>query len=142
MVSRGLLIQEMPSKQIAASGSVDSDIDDLPYPEENENDDSVGNESPDEIELRERRETLQSDDNKSDDQGANLPETLKDTSVQKKPKKLYKSQSHSYNTFEGDSAYGDTPLYMNELQNPRREVLHDLQQPVKQLQLNDSTKLL
>ena len=62
--------------------------------------------------------------------------------MQKKPKKLYKSQSHSYNTFEGDSAYGDTPLYMNELQNPRREVLHDLQQPVKQLQLNDSTKLL
>ena len=56
MVSRGLLIQEMPSKQIAASGSVNSDIDDLPYPEEN--DDSVGNESPDEIELRERRETL------------------------------------------------------------------------------------
>ena len=58
MVSRGLLIQEMPSKQIAASGSVNSDIDDLPYPEENDNDDSVNNESPDEIELRERRETL------------------------------------------------------------------------------------
>ena len=31
---------------------------------------------------------------------------------------------------------------MNELQNPRREVLHDLQKPVKQLQMNDSTKLL
>ena len=123
----------MPSKQIAASGSVNSDIDDLPYPEDNE--------SPDEIELKERRESLQSD-HKSDDQGANLPETLKDTSVQKKPTKLYKSQSHSYNTFEGDSAYGDTPLYMNELQNPRREVLHDLQQPVKQLQMNDSTKML
>ena len=43
MVSRGLLIQEMPSKQIAASGSVNSDIDDLPYPEENDNDDSVVN---------------------------------------------------------------------------------------------------
>ena len=123
----------MPSKQIAASGSINSDIDDLPYPEDNE--------SPDEIELKERRESLQSD-HKSDDQGANLPETLKDTSVQKKPTKLYKSQSHSYNTFEGDSAYGDTPLYMNELQNPRREVLHDLQQPVKQLQMNDSTKML
>ena len=94
----------MPSKQIAASGSVNSDIDDLPYPEDNE--------SPDEIELKERRESLQSD-HKSDDQGANLPETLKDTSVQKKPKMLYKSQSHSYNTFEGDSAYGDTPLYMD-----------------------------
>ena len=48
----------MPSKQIAASGSVNSDIDDLPYPEDNE--------SPDEIELKERRESLQSD-HKSDD---------------------------------------------------------------------------
>ena len=56
MVSRGLLIQEMPSKQIAASGSVNSDVDDLPYPEEN--DDSIGDESPDEIELRERHEAL------------------------------------------------------------------------------------
>ena len=50
MVSRGLLIEEMPSKQIAASGSVNSDIDDLPFTEENE--------PPSEIELRERRETL------------------------------------------------------------------------------------
>ena len=135
MVSRGLLIEEMPSKQIEASRSDNSDIDDLPYPNENDDDDSINSEPPSEIELRERRETLHSDQNKSDDQGITLPLGIKgETPMQKKVKKLYKSQQsqhQSYNTFEGDSAYGETPQYVQELRNPRREVLHDLQPPIK-----------
>ena len=52
MVGTGLRIEECPSKQMAM-GTIDSDLEDLPYPHEEEGDNS------DDLALRDKHETTE-----------------------------------------------------------------------------------